>query len=103
MSEREIRIERLVGRRVRDVEGRPLGRIEELICEFDRGEQGKGYVVLSFRVGSFGALDTFTGSTAFRQLLQTLLRGARYATHEIPWERMDLSDPERPRLDRAMT
>jgi sporulation protein YlmC with PRC-barrel domain len=99
VSERELRIERLVGRRVWDGQGRSLGRIEDLICEIELGEGRSDYMVRSFCVGSFGALDALTGSTASRRFLQTLLRGVGYARYEIPWERMDLSDPERPRVN----
>lgn len=100
MSAREIRLERLVGRRVRDARGRPCGRIEELICEIELREHGSDYVVRGFRVGSFGALDALSRSAVLRGLLQTLLRGAGYRWYEIPWQWMDLSDPARPRIDR---
>ena len=101
MSPRELRVSRLVGRRVRDPDGRAIGRIEELICEIELREHGRDYVVRALRVGTFGALDAFSGSTAARLLLRTLMRGVAYEHHDVPWSWMDLSDPTRPRLNRA--
>ncbi len=98
----ELRLSGLVGRRVRDTDGRAIGRIEELLCAIELHAQGRDYVVREFRVGTFGALDTFTGSTVIRRLLRTCFRGAAYASHDIPWDWMDVSDPERPRLMRAV-
>ena len=69
MSGREIELGALVGRKVRDAEGRVLGRVKELVAEISLDE-GSEYVVREFRVGSYS----------------------------VPWELMDLSDPERPRV-----
>jgi sporulation protein YlmC with PRC-barrel domain len=101
VSARELRVTRLLGRRVRDVDGRVIGRIEELICEIELHERGRDYVVRELCVGTLGALERIGGSRVARLLVRTLLRGATYTHHRIPWHWMDLSDPARPRLNRA--
>ncbi len=57
MSAREVQVEQLIGRRVRDAAGRPVGRIEELICEIELHEHGRDYVVREFRIVTFGWLN----------------------------------------------
>ena len=101
MSERRVRVSQLVGRRVRDEAGRPIGRIEELLCEIELHEGGRDYVVRELRVGTFGPLDHLGGSTMVRALLRTLVWGTGYERFDIPWSWMDLSDPARPRVNRA--
>jgi sporulation protein YlmC with PRC-barrel domain len=101
VSTREVLVPRLIGRRVRDIHGRSIGRIEDLICEIELREGGCDYLVREFHVGTFGALEAMTGSITARLLLRTLGRGRGYMGYRIPWEWMDLSDPERPRLDRG--
>jgi hypothetical protein len=98
VSSREIAVHRLVGRRVRDPAGRSVGRIEELICEIELHERGRDYVVRDFRVGTFGPFDVLAGSSFAREMLRTLGRVFGYRQLRVGWQRMDLTDPARPRL-----
>lgn len=100
MNEREVRIEQLIGRRVRDAEGCDVGRIEEMVCEIELHGRGRDYVVRAIHVGTFGALDALGGSRVLRLLLRTLLPSRAYRRVDVPWSSIDLSDPERPRLNR---
>ena len=102
MNEREVRIERIVGRRVRDADGRSIGRVEEMICEIELHATGRDYVVCELGVVSFGALDAITANAVVRQLLRVALRGASRMRYAIPWRAVDLSDPGRPRLNRPL-
>ena len=54
MSRREILLHDLVGRTVRDVDGRSLGRIQELHVEIELRAHGNEYVVRAFRVAIRG-------------------------------------------------
>jgi hypothetical protein len=98
---RDVDVTRLLGRRVRDVEGRAVGRIEELVCEVELREQGRDYVVREFHVGAFGLLEALTGSAFARALLRRFGGASRYKRYCVSWEWMDLRDPERPRLTRT--
>ena len=97
MSGREIRLHHLVGRKVRDVDGRTVGRIQELRAEIELHEHGNEYVVREFHIGAFGAMEAVTGSRIARQLARVLRLG-REEQYTIPWDQMDLSDPENPRV-----
>lgn len=93
---REVPLHELIGRTVRDPDGRTVGRIEELRAEIRLQEQGNEYVVSEFHVGSFGAIETLAGPSLARLLLRRL-RFISYRHHRIPWDRLDLADPRNPR------
>jgi sporulation protein YlmC with PRC-barrel domain len=88
---REARVEELVGRKVCDVDGRKVGRIEELIAE----QQGTELVIVEVHVGPGALLERVIDLTTiipFSGALQRQLRHLR----RIPWELIDLSDPDHP-------
>jgi sporulation protein YlmC with PRC-barrel domain len=94
---REVALHHLLGRTVRDPNGRKVGRIEELRAEIELHEQGNDYVVTEFHVGSFGTIETLAGAHFARQLLLRLGRFAPYERHRIPWNRLDITDPRHPK------
>ncbi|MFL5522368.1 MAG: PRC-barrel domain-containing protein [Gemmatimonadales bacterium] len=98
MTVREIRVSELVGRRVRDPDGRSVGRVEELICEIELRPDGRDYVVRELHLGAAGFLEAIAGGTLVRSLLRTLGGGSGPTRYRVPWEAMDLTDPERPRV-----
>jgi hypothetical protein len=93
---REVALHHLLGRTVRDPNGRKLGRVEELRAEIELHEDGNDYVVTEFHVGSFGAIESLAGLHFARLLLRRLGRFAPYTGHVIPWHRLDLTDPRNP-------
>jgi len=94
---REVALHHLLGRTVRDPNGRKVGRIEELRARIELEERRPEYVVAEFHVGSFGAIESLAGAHFARLLLHRLGRLAPYTSHSIPWDRIDLSDPRNPR------
>jgi hypothetical protein len=97
---REILLDNLVGKIVRDVDGKKVGRIEELMAVIELHEHGNDYVGSEFHVGAYGLLEAFTGGAFARRFIQRLGPLAKYHAYRIPCERVDLTDPERPRIDR---
>ena len=89
---RELPLERLLGRVVRTAAGRPIGVIQDLRA-FPEGEE---YVVREFLLGELGLKAKLLG--LFQQLptFRALGVGKPYRTRAIPWQWLDLSDPERP-------
>jgi hypothetical protein len=98
VSPREVALSELVGRRVEDPAGRPVGRIEELRADIELHDGGNDYVVVEFHVGAYGALEALAGGAFARHLLRRAGGVVGYTHHCIPWDRMDLRDPKRPRL-----
>ena len=91
MAKREIKVELLVGGRVYAANGKPVGRIEEVRAELRRGE----CFVEEYHVGSYALFERLAGLAIGRALLGKF--GAR-GGYRVPWDKLDLSDPRRPRL-----
>jgi len=89
----EIPFERLLGREVRDVDGRRAGRLEEVHARRRGGE----LLVTEYVLGTAGFVERLSLGPVLRALL-----GSRFypeaARYTIDWDELDLADPERPRL-----
>jgi hypothetical protein len=80
---REIHLELLIGRVVRDAAGRRIGRIEEMRA--------------IRRAGAWHVTHFLLGPAGWRARLG-LGGGARGRRSRVRWDALDLSDPARPRL-----
>jgi len=90
--EREVHVERILGRRVRDVNGEVIGRLEEIVALDDGGEA----VVDTFHVGPAALLERIG---RFVQQIPPLHRlPMPHWEYRIPWHQFDLSDPRHPRV-----
>lgn len=89
----EINAELLIGRKVCDVNGEKVGRIEEFRVE----RQEAACLVEGYLVGTSALIDRLSAWTLIRPIHKAL-RGRMLSTYEVPWEQMDLSDPKHPRL-----
>ncbi len=89
---REIELELLIGRTVSDPEGEDVGRIEEIRCE----RRDADCLVEAYYVGTSGLIQRLNAWKLVRPI-RHLIKGSRfYQLYEIPWNELDLSDPERP-------
>jgi sporulation protein YlmC with PRC-barrel domain len=96
MTPREVRLDQLLGRKVVDAAGEVIGRLEEAVAEV-RVEAGRSdHVVREFHVGKFAMLERLGAGLLGRELVRLL--GVPYAGYVVPWEAMDLGEPERPRV-----
>ncbi|HEY6216681.1 MAG TPA: hypothetical protein VIW74_08430 [Pyrinomonadaceae bacterium] len=93
MSKRQLHVELLLGEKVLAMNGLPLGRLEEIRTEINRGH----FYVTEFLVGSYAYLERFAAWRIGRALLRVF--GARRKEgYRIRWDQLDLSDPQRPKL-----
>ena len=93
-KDRELLAEQLLGRRVRDANDEVVGHIVDMCA----GDEGGDLVVRYYLVGprwGAGRLSLSNVGTRVLSLLRIPLVGRSY---EVPWQDMDLSDPERPRV-----
>ena len=79
----KVRLERLLGRRVLDRDGRVAGRLEEVRAH----REGDACVIDEYHLGAAALLERLSARVLFR-------RHAR----KVPWDKLDLSNPDRPRL-----
>ena len=83
----EVRLERLLGRRVLTMNNRVAGRLEELRVERDGGS----HVVTQYVLGPIGLFERL-------RLGIGLIVGHVRRPSVARWDQIDISDPERPRL-----
>ena len=88
----EIHVEQLIGKRVRDLDGCIVGRIEELATEIVDGR----LCVTEFHLGPSAAIERL-GGVALELPFLRRLAAARW-TFRIDSRLMDLSTPDRPRV-----
>src|SRR5215471_13355178 len=93
MMDTEVQVDLLVGRLVRDEQGRRVGRIEEMrvVCS------GNQWIVTHFLLGSAGLMERLSMG-GIRRWLLSLTGGRRPRLHRVLRMALDLSDPLRPRL-----
>jgi PRC-barrel domain len=92
-----INLEMLIGRKVVDANGKPVGRIEEFVAT----RRGADLVVTEVYVGRRGLAERLSARGAAMAFIRFF--GGRSQTRKpqrIKWGDLDLSDPERPRLKR---
>lgn len=93
MATQRINVELLLGRKVFGPNNRPVGRIEEIDANLIKGD----CYVREFLLGSHAVFDRLAAlrlGHAILGIVGTLLK-KHYA---VPWDKLDLSDPSRPRL-----
>jgi hypothetical protein len=88
---RELRLDRLLGRRVVAVNSRPVGRIEEFRAE----RRGTGIVVTGVVIGFAGLMERL-------DLGVKLLFGQSGRGYLAKWDQIDFSNPTIPRLTCAV-
>jgi hypothetical protein len=90
----ELNVELLIGTKVRDVDGKGVGRIEELRVERDE----KACLVDAYFIGTSALIERLSAWTLARPIARFLLSRNLYSLYRVPWQDMDLSDPCHPRL-----
>jgi hypothetical protein len=96
---REIRVDLLKGRMVRDPGGRRVGRIRELVGEVAAPGSGE-YVVREFHLSTGGLVEALGGTQLARVVSERL--GGRSNRIVVGWRDLDLTDPAHPRLRRPL-
>ena len=94
MSARELNVELLLSRHVYALNGRRVGRIEEIRAE----KRGREYYVTEYLVGVYALFTRLSGWVIGRAILDVLRVKAAHRGLRVPWNQLDLSDPDRPRL-----
>ena len=90
----EVNIELLIGTKVSDLSGINVGRIEELRFERD----GESCRIQSYLIGGSAMIERLSAWTLVRPVARALRARKLYSLYEVPWQDMDLNDPEHPKL-----
>ena len=92
MNRQFVHVELLLGERVFGINGLPIGRLEEIRTEINKGHA----FVSEFLVGKYALLERLAAWRIGRVLLKVV--GKRTEGYRIRWNQMDLSDPGHPRV-----
>ncbi len=90
----EINIELLLGKRVFSLNGRSVGRVEDVQAELREGR----CFVTEFHIGSYAVLDRLAALHMGRAILDVFRARKKSGSYRVAWNQLDLSDPARPRL-----
>jgi sporulation protein YlmC with PRC-barrel domain len=90
----ELHLEQLIGRCVYDSVGNRVGRIEEVHAK----QQGDDWVILEYLVGTAAIVERLSAWNLGTGLLHFLGARKLNKSYRIPWNQLDLSNPEHPRL-----
>ena len=93
----EINVELLIGKKVCDVDGTRIGRIEEFKVECD----DNSCLLDSYLIGSSALIERLAAWTLVRPIARALNGRRFYSLYQVPWQDMDLSDLQNPRLRTA--
>ena len=93
MSRQEIHAELLLGAKVFALNGQPIGRLEEIRTEINRGH----CFVSEFLVGRYAVVERLAAWHIGRALLR-VVGAKRDEGYRIRWDQLDLSDPRHLKL-----
>jgi sporulation protein YlmC with PRC-barrel domain len=89
-----IKVQHLVGKLVASENGERVGHIEAIRAE----QQGDDFVITEYHVGAYAALERLSASIIGAALLDLFRLRREKRGYRIPWDRLDISDVEHPRL-----
>ena len=91
---REIHLFQILGRKVVDANGEYAGRLEEI--EAERGDDE--CLIKSYLVCRRGAIDRIQSWAITAPVQKMIPVREKSKPYRVPWDQMDLSDPEHPRI-----
>src|SRR5438093_8968900 len=94
MAKGEIHLELLLGKRVLDPAGKPVGRIEEMHAERRDGE----WVIREYLIGPAALFQRLAAWPVAHAIAGIFGAGKLEEGPRVPWDKLDLSYPEHPRL-----
>jgi sporulation protein YlmC with PRC-barrel domain len=94
MQKQEVNLELLVGRRVFGLNGKSIGHLEEIRAELIKGE----CFVTEYLVGAYAVVERLAALSIGRAILWLFGANKKHECYKVPWDKLDLTDPERPRL-----
>lgn len=93
MATQEIQIELLLGKKVYALNGRSLGRLEEVCVDLENGVAS----VNEFEVGTYALFDRLAAWEIGRAVLG-LFGSLIKSGYSVKWDQIDLSEPEHLRV-----
>ena len=96
---KELHLYETLGRKVYDANDKYAGRLEEI--EVERGDES--CLVTNYLVQHRGLMSRITQWAVSDSLRKTIPVSEKSLPYRVPWDLMDLSDPEHPRITVAQS
>jgi sporulation protein YlmC with PRC-barrel domain len=93
MARQEIQLELLLGKRVYALDGRAIGRLEEVRADVHQGVA----TVNEFLVGTYAIFERLSAWELGRAILG-LFGSLVKSGYSVKWNQIDFADPEHPKL-----
>ena len=94
----KVHLELLVGRKVLTLNNMYLGRLEEVRADVWQGE----CYVEEYLVGTYAVFERLSALAIGRAILGLGRRWIKTG-YRVPWDKLDLSDPDKPKLKCKVT
>lgn len=94
MATHELYLELLLGKVVVDSAGERVGRIEEFRAE----KQGDEWQIVEYLLGMGAITERLSAWGLVNSCLHLLGMHKLHHSYRVPWDKLDLSNPEHPRL-----
>ena len=91
----QVHLGRLLGRKVCDPSGKSAGRIEEVHAHKTQDGQ---CVIDEYMLGERALMERLSFTGAASVFVHQLGGRRRNLSYKVPWDKMDLSDPEYPKI-----
>jgi hypothetical protein len=89
-----LRLELILSQRVRALNGRVIGRLEEVIAE----TEGDTCYVNEYLIGAYGWVERLAAWPVARELFRLLRLARRNCGFRVHWNQLDVNDPSNLRL-----
>src|SRR3954451_25439103 len=89
-----VKLELLLSRQVRALNGRVIGRLEEAVAETTDDE----CYVTEYLVGVYGVFERLAAWPLSRSILGVLRLKKKAGGYRVRWNQLDLRDPDHPKL-----
>ena len=94
MAKQEVNLELLIGKHVLALNGKSIGHLEEIRVELSEGE----CFVEEYLVGAYAVFERLASISIGRAILRLFGATRKHRGYRVPWNKLDLTEPERPRL-----
>ncbi|MBB3659195.1 hypothetical protein FHX15_004459 [Rhizobium sp. BK650] len=85
---KEIQLELLLGRQVYDVDGKAVGRLEEIRAE----ARGADLYVTEYHLGAYGLFERLSALAIGRAILTAIGAARPDSKKMVPWDKLDIHD-----------
>jgi hypothetical protein len=87
---KEIHLELLLGKQVYDLDGKAVGRLEEIRAE----PNGEDYCVVEYHLGAYSFFERLSALPIGRAILTAIGAASTNGKKAVPWDKLDIDDPE---------